>query len=247
MANPASREQLKQYCLRRLGEPVIDVNVDDEQLEDRIDDALKYFQDYHYDGAERVYLKHQITQTDIDNEYVDIPDAVIGVIRIFPIGNNLNTGGIFNIRYQLHLNDLFDFSSASYIQYQMAMTHVEALQELFVGEQPIRFARHKNRLKIDMDWSDDVAVGDFIVIEAYRILDPDTYTDVYGDRWLREYTTQLFKRQWGENLKKFEGIQLPGGLQFNGQTIYNEAQEEISRLESEVNTNYGGILMDIVG
>ena len=98
-----------------------------------------------------------------------------------------------------------------------------------------------------MDWSDDVAAGDFIVIEAYRILDPDTYTDVYGDRWLREYTTQLFKRQWGENLKKFEGIQLPGGLQFNGQTIYNEAQEEITRLESEVNTNYGGILMDIVG
>ena len=247
MANPASRQQLIDYCLRRLGAPVIDINVDPEQLEDRVDDALKFYQDYHFDGTERIFMKHQITAEDKVNQYITIPEAVTGVIRILPIGNNLSTGGIFNIRYQLHLNDLFDFSSASYINYRMAMTHVESLQEIFVGQQPIRFHRHRNTLNIDMDWRDDVAEGEYIVIECYRILDPETYSDVYGDRWLREYTTQLFKRQWGENLKKFEGMTLPGGLQFNGQQIYNEAQEEISRLETEVTTGYGGLLMDMIG
>ena len=247
MANPASRQQLKEYCLRRLGEPVVDVNVDDEQLEDRIDDALKFYQDYHYDGTERIFLKHQITAADKTNEYIEINDNIIGIIRVFDIGDSINSSNLFNIRYQIHLNDLFDFTSTTYVPYVTAMRHVEQLEEIFVGKKPIRFNRHMNRLYIDMDWSDDVAVGEYIIVEAYRILDPNTYTDVYGDRWLREYTTQLFKRQWGENLKKFEGMQLPGGLQFNGQQIYNEAQDEILRMESEVTTNYGGILMDMTG
>ena len=247
MANPASRQQLKEYCLRRLGEPVVDVNVDDEQLEDRIDDALKFYQDYHYDGTERIFLKHQITADDKTNEYIEINDNIIGIIRVFDIGDSLNSSNLFNIRYQIHLNDLFDFTSTTYVPYVTAMRHVEQLEEIFVGKKPIRFNRHKNRLHIDMDWSDDVTAGEYIIIEAYRILDPETYTDVYGDRWLREYTTQLFKRQWGENLKKFEGMQLPGGLQFNGQQIYNEAQDEIARMESEVTTNYGGIVMDMTG
>jgi len=247
MANPATRQQLKEYCLRRLGEPVIDVNVDDEQLEDRIDDALKFYQDYHYDGTERIFLKHQITAADKTNEYIEINDNIIGIIRVFDIGDSINSSNLFNIRYQIHLNDLFDFTSTTYVPYVTAMRHVEQLEEIFVGKKPIRFNRHMNRLYIDMDWSDDVAVGEYIIVEAYRILDPNTYTDVYGDRWLREYTTQLFKRQWGENLKKFEGMQLPGGLQFNGQQIYNEAQDEITRLESEVTTNYGGIVMDMIG
>ena len=247
MANPASRQQLKEYCLRRLGEPVVDVNVDDEQLEDRIDDALKFYQDYHYDGTERIFLKHQITADDKTNEYIEINDNIIGIIRVFDIGDSLNSSNLFNIRYQIHLNDLFDFTSTTYVPYVTAMRHVEQLEEIFVGKKPIRFNRHKNRLHIDMDWSDDVTAGEYIIIEAYRILDPETYTDVYGDRWLREYTTQLFKRQWGENLKKFEGMQLPGGLQFNGQQIYNEAQDEITRMESEVTTNYGGIVMDMTG
>lgn len=247
MANPATRQQLKEYCLRRLGEPVIDVNVDDDQLEDRIDDALKFYQDYHYDGTERIFLKHQITAADKTNEYIEINDNIIGIIRVFDIGDSINSSNLFNIRYQIHLNDLFDFTSTTYVPYVTAMRHVEQLEEIFVGKKPIRFNRHMNRLYIDMDWSDDVAVGEYIIVEAYRILDPNTYTDVYGDRWLREYTTQLFKRQWGENLKKFEGMQLPGGLQFNGQQIYNEAQDEITRLESEVTTNYGGIVMDMIG
>ena len=143
------------------------------------------------------------------------------------------------------MNDLFDFTSTTYVPYVTAMRHVEQLEEIFVGKKPIRFNRHQNRLHIEMDWGTDVLVDEYIIVEAYRILDPDTYTDVYGDRWLREYTTQLFKRQWGENIKKFEGMQLPGGLTFNGQQIYNEALEEIQRLETEVTTNYGGILMDM--
>ena len=247
MANPASRQQLKEYCLRRLGEPVVDVNVDDEQLEDRIDDALKFYQDYHYDGTERIFLKHQITAADKTNEYIEINDNIIGIVRVFDIGDSINSSNLFNIRYQIHLNDLFDFTSTTYVPYVTAMRHVEQLEEIFVGKKPIRFNRHKNQLHIDMDWTSDVQVGEYIIVEAYRILDPDTYTDVYGDRWLREYTTQLFKRQWGENLKKFEGMQLPGGLQFNGQQIYNEAQDEILRMESEVTTNYGGIVMDMTG
>lgn len=245
MANPSSRTELKNYCLRRLGEPVVDVNVDNDQLEDRIDDALKFYQDYHYDGTERIFLKHQITAADKTNKYIDIPEAVIGVIRVFDIGDSLNSSNLFNIRYQIHLNDLFDFTSTTYVPYVTAMRHVEQLEEIFVGKKPIRFNRHQNRLHIEMDWGTDVLVDEYIIVEAYRILDPDTYTDVYGDRWLREYTTQLFKRQWGENIKKFEGMQLPGGLTFNGQQIYNEALEEIQRLETEVTTNYGGILMDM--
>lgn len=247
MANPASRQELKNYCLRRLGEPVVDVNVDDEQVEDRIDDALKFYQDYHYDGTERLYLKHQVTQDDVNNNYIEVNDAIIGVISVFDIGDAIQSSNLFNIRYQIHLNDLFDFTSTTYLPYVTAMRHVEQLEEIFVGKKPIRFQRHKNRLHIDMDWDNDVQVGEFIIIHCYRILDPDTYTDVYGDRWLREYSTALIKRQWGENLKKFEGMQLPGGLQFNGQQIWNEGNDEVLRLEQEVTTNYGGILMDMVG
>lgn len=248
MANPTSREELKQYCLRRLGSPVIDINVDDEQLEDRIDDALKYYQDYHFDGTEHIYLKHQITADDISNQYITIPELVIGVVRVFDIGDSVNSSNLFNIRYQIHLNDLFDFTSTTYVPYVTAMRHVEQLEEIFVGKQPIRFNRHKNRLHIDLDWTGgDVNVGEYIIIEAYRILDPNTYTDVYGDWWLRQYTTALFKRQWGDNLKKFEGMQLPGGMTFNGQNIYNEAIEEILRLEQEMVNTYSLPVQDMTG
>ena len=247
MANPASRVQLKEYCLRRLGHPVIEINIDEDQMQDRIDDALEYYRDYHYDGAQKVYLKHQITATDITNEYVAIPAAVTAVVGIFDIGDAINGSNLFNVRYQIHLNDLFDFTSSSYAPYVEAMRHVETREELFVGKQPIRFNRHMDRLFIDMDWSNDVNVGDYIIIEAYRYLDTATYTSVWGDWWLRQYTTQLFKRQWGENMKKFEGMQLPGGVTFNGQTIWQEATEEILRLEEQVMTNFALPPMDMIG
>ena len=247
MATPASRTELKDYCLRRLGYPVVDINVDAGQLEDRIDDAISYYRDYHFDGSERTYLKHAITQTDKDNQYITVPDNIMGVVRIFDIGDAINASNLFNIRYQIHLNDLFDFTSSTYVPYVTAMRHVEQLEELFVGKQPIRFNRHTDRLYIDMDWDDDVTLGEYLIIEAYRVLDPDTYTSVYGDRWLRQYTTALFKKQWGENLKKFEGMQMPGGLTFNGQKIWEEAVEEVNKLEEEKIGSYSLPVSDMIG
>lgn len=247
MAIPTSRDQLKEYCLRRLGKPVIDINVDDEQIEDRIDDALQYYRDYHFDGTEHVYLRHQVTQQDKTNKYITLDPSYIGVVSVFDIGDAVQSSNLFNIRYQIHLNDLFDFSSTTYVPYVTAMRHVEQLEEIFVGKKPIRFNRHTNQLNIDMDWEFDVRVGEYIIVEAYKILDPNVYTDVWGDRWLQRYTTAQIKRQWGENLKKFEGLQMPGGITFNGQKIYEEAVEEIEKLEAEMINSYSLPVSDMIG
>ena len=247
MAVPSSREAFKSYCLRRLGEPVIDVNVDDEQVEDRIDEALKYYQDYHFDGTERVLIKHVVTATDVTNGYITLADNVIGINRILDVGQAVQSSNLFNIRYQIHLNDLFDLSASSYVPYVTAMRHVESLEELFVGKKPIRFNRHVNRLHIDMDWDNDVAVGEYIIVDAYRIVDGDTYTDIWGDRWLARYATALIKRQWGSNLTKFEGLQMPGGITFNGAKIYDDAESEIQKLEEEVLSAYSLPVQDMVG
>ena len=247
MAKPTTREQHKQYCLRSLGKPVVDINVDDEQIEDRIDESLQYFRDYHYDGTEHVYLKHQITSSDKTNEYISVNDNIQGITRLFNIGDTNSSSNIFNIRYQMHLNDLFDFSSATSSPYVNAMRHVEQLEEIFVGKKPIRFNRHMDRLYIDMDWTNDVAVDDYIIIDAYRTVDTDTYTDVWNDRWLLQYSTALFKRQWGLNLSKFAGLQLPGGITLDGPRILQEATEEINRLEEAMITNYSPLVHDMTG
>jgi len=247
MANPTSREELKKYCLRRLGHPVIEINVDEDQMQDRIDDALAFYRDYHYDGSERTFYKHQVTSTDQTNGYIAIPSNIIGVVNVFPVGTGLNANNLFNLRYQITLNDVYDWSHAKVQNYVSSMERIALLEELFVGKQPLRFNRHMDRLFIDMDWSERTSVGEYLIIEAYRQLDPDTYTSVWGDWWLRRYTTALFKKQWGENLKKFEGMQLPGGVQFNGQTIWNEADEEIKALEEEVVNRYSMPSMDMIG
>ena len=247
MAIPTSRDQLKEHCLRRLGKPVVDINVDDEQVEDRIDEALLYYRDYHFDGTERVYVKHEVTAADKSNQYITLDDSFIGVVGVFDIGDAIQSSNLFNIRYQIHLNDLFDFSSTTYVPYVTAMRHVEQLEEIFVGKKPIRFNRHTNKLHVDMDWDADVKTGNFIVIDAYKVTDPGTYTDVWGDRWLTTYTTSLIKRQWGENLKKFEGLQMPGGLTFNGQKIWEESIEEIRRLEDEMINSYSLPVSDMTG
>ena len=238
MATPSTREQHKQYCLRSLGSPVIDINVDDEQLEDRIDESLQYFRDYHYDGTEHVYLKHQITSSDKTNEYIAINNNIQGIPRLFNIGNSNSSSNLFNIRYQIHLNDLFDFSSATAAPYINAMRHVETLEEIFVGKKPIRFNRHTDKLYIDMDWATDVAVDDYIIIDCYRTIDGDTYSDVWNDRWLLRYSTALFKRQWGFNLSKFAGVTMIGGVSLNGIEIMNQAETAILKLEDEVRSNY---------
>ena len=247
MANPRSRTELKNYCLRRLGHPVIEINIDEDQMQDRIDDALEFYRDYHYDGVERTYYKHQVTADDRTNGYISSPTNINGVINVFPIGTGLNANNLFNLRYQITLNDIYDWSHAQFQNYTESMRRIALMEEVFVGKQPLRFNRHMDRLFIDMDWTARTVVGEYLIIEAYRVLDPDTYTSVWGDRWLRQYCTQLFKRQWGENLKKFEGMQLPGGVQFNGQQIWSEADEEVKRLEEEVVNNYSMPAMDMIG
>lgn len=246
MALPTSRATFKEYCLRALGKPVIEVNVDDDQVDDRIDEALKYYWDYHFDGTEKIYYKYQITeQTKIDR-YVPMPQNVIGVVNLFPIGQALNTNNLFNIRYQIALNDLYTLTSVSMVPYYMALTHVQFLEQLLVGQQPIRYNRHMNRLYIDMDWN-ILNSGDYIIAEAYQIVDPDVYTDAWNDRWLLRYATCLIKQQWGTNLKKFGSMQLPGGLTFNGQQIYDEASQERDKLEQDMITSYSLPVTDMIG
>ena len=247
MAIPATRDQFKNYCLRRLGSPVIDINVDDEQVEDRIDEAVLYYRDYHYDGTEHVLYPHKITTTDKTNKYLSIDESFIGITRILPFSTSNSSSTLFNVRYQVHLNDLFDFSSESLIPYVMSMERVALMEELFTGLRPIRYNRHLDKLNIDMDWDNDVSVDDYLILDAYKVVDPTTYTDVWGDRWLARYASALIKRQWGSNISKFEGIQLPGGQTFNTQNIVTEAQEELNKLEEEMITSYSLPVYDMVG
>ena len=262
MAIPTTKSTFKEYCLRNLGKGVIDINVSDDQADDRIDEALQYFAQYHYDGIEKVYLKHQITQEDVDrsktNEtstatdskyssitasfseckgFIPMPSAVVSVIQIFPF-DNVATNNMFDIRYQLRLNDLYDFSSTSVIHYQMTMEHLDFLSHILVGEKPIRFNQHQNRLYIDMDYENDIDVGEFIIIECYRKIDPATYTDIFDDIYLKRYATALIKRQWGANLSKFSGVAMLGGVTMNGETIYSQAQEEIEKLEEQIQLSF---------
>lgn len=252
MSTITTRTQFKDYCLRRLGFPVIDINVDDDQVEDRIDDAIQYWQDYHFDGMQKVYYIHKVTQQDINNKYLDmsgITDSsnnattVLGVTRIFPIQDSSSSINMFDLRYQLRLNELYDFTSASYINYTLTMQHLRSLEIMFTGETPIRFQRHMQRLFIDWAWgSSQAPVGTTAILECYTTLNPEFYGQVYNDRWLKEYATELIRKQWGSNLKKFGGIQLPGGVLLNGDKIYDDAEQEIRRLETEMENNYGGVL-----
>lgn len=238
MANPASREELKDWCLRQLGAPVIDINVDDDQVEDRIDEAFQYYQQFHFDGTERTYLKHQLTNTDIANQYIPISDQIIGVTRIFPLAASNATVNMFDLRYQLRLHELYDFTSTSYVNYVLTMQHIRTLDMLFSGEQPIRFNRHTNKMYLDWNWAQYAAAGEFLIIEGTVITDPDTYTDVYNDRMLKKLAVAYIKRQWGNNMKKFAGMQLPGGVTMNGQQIFNEAQDEIEKIEADIRATY---------
>jgi hypothetical protein len=252
MATINNREDFKTYCLRRLGFPVIEINVDDDQVQDRIDDALQYWQDYHFDGLQKVYYIKGLQQTDINNRYLDLsqstdaqgnPMEIVGVTRIFPVSDSQATVNMFDLRYQLRLNELYDFTSASYINYTLTQQHLRSLEIMFTGEVPIRFQRHMQRLYIDWAWGDQEApVGTVVIAEAYAAINPDVYNLVWNDRWLKEYATQLIKRTWGNNLSKFANLQLPGGVTLDGKTIQKEATDEIERLEKEMENNYGAPL-----
>ena len=259
MAIPTTKATFKSYCLRNLGFGVIDINVSDDQADDRIDEALQYFAQYHYDGVERMYLKHLITSAEVTRarandtatatdkidstvtadwlegkNWIPVPDTVVSVIQVYPF-NEGSTSNMFDVRYQLRLNDLYDFSSQSILHYDMTMKHLDFLEHILVGETPIRFNQHQNRLYIDMDWANDVTADeDFILIECFRKLDPTTYTDIFDDIYLKRYATALLKRQWGANLSKFNGVTMLGGVTMNGETLYSQAQEEILRLEEQI-------------
>ncbi len=290
MAKPTSRITLVEYCLRKLGAPVLEINLDDDQIDDAVDDALQFFQERHFDGVERMYLKYKVTQADIDrgkaygqgttsmtstgtghglihtgvstyiagygttvstwtenSNFLSVPDSVIGVEKIFKFDTSSISGGMFSIKYQLFLNDLYYFNSVELLQYAMVKSYLEDIDFLLTPEKQIRFNKRQNRLYLDMDWgaqSEDT----WLVLDCYRILDPDQYgAGVYNDSFLKRYLTVLLKKQWGQNLIKFKGVKLPGGLELNGREIYDDAEKELEEIRSKMMVEYELPPYDFIG
>jgi hypothetical protein len=239
MARPTTRQGLVDYCLRALGAPVLEINIDDDQVEDRIDEAIQFYQEYHNDGVTRVFYKHVITQTDFNNNYFTLPDSLICVLRVMNI-NRGDAADMFSVKYQMYLNDLYGLRRPeSIISYYMTKEYMGLLELILTGaSQQITFARHMNKLTIDDDWKQTLKIGQYIVVEAYQTIDPDAYGDVYNDMVLKRYATALIKRQWGMNLLKFEGMQLPGGVTFNGRALFDDATAEIQKIEEDFESRY---------
>ena len=238
MAAPNSRATLIDYCKRHLGEPVIEVNVDEDQLEDRVDEALQYYQEYHSDATTRTYLKHLVTSTDVSNEYIPISSDIIFISKMFPLTSSFNTSrNFFDIKYQMMLNDIADLMNfaGDLAYYEQMQQYLSLLDMKLNGHPQVQFSRRQNRLYIFGDFVDkDIKEGDYIVAEVYTIIDPTTHTSVFNDMFVKEYTTALIKQQWGMNLIKFEGMQLPGGVVLNGRQLYDDATSEIETLRQRI-------------
>ena len=238
MANPTSRATLIDYAKRRLGDPVIEINVDEDQVEDRVDEALQYYQEFHSDATVRTYLKHQITATDIANEYISVASNVLFVSKMFPLTSSFqNSRNFFDIKYQMMLNDIADLQNfaGDLAYYEQMQQYLSILDMKLNGTPQVQWSRHQDRLYIFGDFADkDILEGEYVVAEVYTILDPETHTSIYNDMWLKDYTTALFKQQWGQNLIKFEGVQLPGGVTFNGRQLYDDGTSEIERLRESI-------------
>ena len=238
MAVPNSRATLIEYCKRRLGDPVIEVNVDEDQLEDRVDEALQYYQEFHSDATLRTYLKHQVTATDVSNEYIPISSNIIFVSKLFPVSSSFSSSvNFFDIKYQMRLNDLADLQryAGDLAYYEQMQQYLSLLDMKLNGHPQVQFSRRENRLYIFGDFGDkDIQEGDFVIAEVYQIVDPTTNTSIFNDMWVKEYTTALIKQQWGANLIKFEGMQLPGGVVLNGRQIYDDATGDIERLRETI-------------
>lgn len=253
MASPTTRLELKDYCLRKLGFPVIDINVDDDQLEDRIDDALQKYKEFHYDGTETLYLAHKITNADILNKYVTLADSIIGISRVFPftgssVASTSSSGfNIFDINYQLRLNDFYNLTSSSYTYYVIAREHLSMLDMIVTGEFPYTYNKKVNRINVLTDWAGKFLVGNYLCFQATRVVDPESYGKVFGDTWMKKYTTALFKQQWGANITKYANYTLPGGLVVNGEKIYNDAAIEVAALEDELREVYEEPAQMLVG
>lgn len=244
MATPTNRQELKDYALRRLGFPVIDINVDDDQLDDRLDDALQLFAEFHFDGTEYTHLAHQVTEADKRNQYIRVADSIIGVTRVLPLSSLKASSGssagfnIFDINYQLRLNDFYSLNSSSYSYYVIAREHLATLDLIVTGEVPIKFNKETHRIYCDMNWATKVETGSYIVFEAWRVLDQDTYSSIFNNSWLKEYVTQVFKKQWGSNLTKYQNYVLPGGIAVNGEKIYTDAVAEVEKLEEKLRDTF---------
>jgi hypothetical protein len=281
MAKPTTRLEFKNYCLRQLGAPVLEINVDDDQVDDLIDDALQLFNERHFDGVERMYLKYKVTQDDIDrgkanpttgvgivtttanstnvsgvgtmsfnwyenSNFIQVPESVIGVEKIFKFDTSSISGGMFSIKYQLFLNDLYFFNSIELLQYSMTKTYLEDIDFLLTTDKQIRFNQRQDRLYLDIDWGSEEA-GTYFVLDCYRLLNPTEFTGVWNDSFLKRYATALIKRQWGQNLIKFRGVKLPGGIEFNGREIYDDGQREIDYIREKMSSEYELPPLDLIG
>jgi len=281
MAKPASRQQLIDYCLRKLGAPVLEINIDDDQIDDAVDDAIQLFNERHFDGVERMFLKYKITQADLDrgrakgtdgvgivtttatstniagygtttsswyetSNFLQVPDSVVGVEKIFKFDTSTISGGMFSIKYQLFLNDLYNFNSVELLQYSMVKSYLEDIDFLLTTDKQIRFNKRQDRLYLDIDWGAE-SLDNFLVLDCYRALDPTSFTQVYNDPFLKLYLTALMKRQWGQNLIKFRGVKLPGGIELNGREIFDDAERDIESLRSRMASEYELPPYDFVG
>lgn len=266
MASPSTRQELIDYSLRKLGAPVLEINVDDDQIDDLVDDTIQYFQERHFDGSEKTFLKYQITQDDIDrgrgpgssastgistttvtesvglttefsfeenNNYIKVPDSVIGINKIFKFDTSSISGGMFSIKYQLFLNDLYYFSSVDLLTYSMTKRYLEDIDFLLTTDKQVRFSKRSGRLYLDIDWTAQTA-GDYLVIDCIRALNPSDFNKIYNDTWVKRYLTSLIKRQWGANMMKFSGTKLPGGVELNGRQYYEDGNAEIREIEDKM-------------
>tara|TARA_Y100001938_G_C7991014_1_gene379497 strand:+ start:91 stop:846 length:756 start_codon:yes stop_codon:yes gene_type:complete len=242
MANPTSRDTLIDYCKRQLGDPVLEINVDEDQIEDRIDEALQYYQEYHSDATIRTYLKHLVTADDVTNEFIPIASNILYISRLFPVSSSFNSSfNFFDIKYQMMLNDIADLQNfaGDLAYYEQMQQYLSILDMKLNGHPQTTFARHQDRLYIHGEFKNkDIKEGEFIVAEVYTVLDPDSHTTIYNDLWLKEYATALIKRQWGMNLLKFDGVQLPGGVLLNGRQLYDDATAEIDRLRERIRSEF---------
>ena len=266
MAQPNSKATLKEYCLRRLGKPVLEINVSDDQVDDAIDYGIQKFQQYHYDGADRVYLKHLFTADEIaagkqaanttgvdgttvwgeQTNYLSIPEHILAVEGLFAFTDK-GTRNMFDIRYQIRLNDLYDFTSTQFYHYFMIQSHLESIDWLLEGMKPVRYSQVQNRLHIDFDWTEDSLADQYIVIKAWRALDPTTWTEIYNQMWLKDYCSAKIKKQWGQNMTKFQNVQMPGGVTLNGEMIYNDAVEELKILDEQLRNTWETPPLDMIG
>jgi len=281
MAKPTTKQGLIDYCLRQLGAPVLEINVADEQIDDLVDDTIQYFNERHYDGVEKMYLKYKITQDDIDrgratgttgvgivtttgtstnisgvgtitsnfyenSNFIQVPDSVIGIEKVFKFDTSTLSSGMFSIKYQLFLNDLYYFSSVDLLSYAMTKSYLEDIDFLLTTDKQVRFNKRQDRLYLDIDWGEKTK-DTFLVLECYRALDPESFSQVYNDSFVKKYLTALLKKQWGQNLIKFQGVKLPGGIELNGRAIFEDGQRELEDIKQKMSSEYELPPLDCIG